>query len=570
MKVYEKGGNRIWTLSNSTFLAGGGEGNVHVVGDTALKIYLDPGKMIAEGKISDLASISDPNVIRPRDVICNEKGKAIGYTMRYVPNTLTLCQLFPRSFREREGLDHQKILDLVRTMQQNVQNIHRAGVLVVDLNEMNTLVSQDFTQAFWIDVDSYQTRHFPATAIMPSVSDPLVKHGAFTEMSDWFSFGIIAFQLFIGIHPYKGKHPAIKGMEDRMAAGVSIFDPQVSVPKVCYSLDVIPAVYRDWFRAVFQDKKRVPPPSDLHAVAQILQPLFRTMASTGHLTVQEIRRFESTIRSFFYSGNAGAEVVQTDTGVWLGSSPVKAPISQSVQVGYTAVGGHAILAQLSTNQIILTTAGTGENIPFVSYADEVSSYEGRVYVRSHDQILEVLFTETQHPDGRPKIIAAPRVVCSVMERASHLFQGGVIQNMLGSVYVSLFPRTKASYQIRLPELDGLKVVESRFDSGVLMVTAAKKGVYTRFIFRFADDYLSYDMRKVEDITPAGLNFVTLDSGVCVCLTEDDRLELFSAKKGSAQIKVVDDKMLGGDMLLVKRGGRLGFVRGHTLYEMRMQ
>lgn len=570
MKVNIKGTKTSVVLNKNDFLASGGEGSVYVKGDTAFKIYTDPSKMLPAGKIVELASITDPNVIRPKDIICDEHGKSLGYTMRYVSDTLALCQLFPRAFREREGLDHTQVTALVQSMRHNVADIHKAGVLVVDLNEMNVLVSNDFKQAYWIDVDSYQTKHYPATAIMASVKDPLVHHNDFTENSDWFSFGILAFQLFIGIHPFKGKHPTLKGMEDRMKAGVSVFDPSVSLPRVCYPMDVIPSPYRDWFKAVFQDKKRVAPPADLHAAVVNLVAQVRTLVSSGHLDITKLRSHDYGLRRYFYHGSANTEVVHGDNGsVWVGTG-VATNITDPIEVGYTPVGQTPVIARIdkATSQVKLWAAG-GE-VSFVSRADEISSYDGRLYVRNRDRVLEVVLTETQHADGRPKVIAATRDLAMVMERASRLFPGGVLQDMLGSVFVSLFPRSKASFQVRVPELDSLKIVDARFDSGVLMILATKKGKYSRFIFRFTEDYTSYDVREVEDIQPTGLNFVTLESGVCVCLTEEENLELFSAKKGSGATKVVDDKILGNDMRLVKRSGRLGFLRGNALYEMRMK
>ena len=64
------------------------------------------------------------------------------------------------------------------------------------------------------------------------------------------------------------------------------------------------------------------------------------------------------------------------------------------------------------------------------------------------------------------------------------------------------------------------------------------------VFRFDPDFQGYDIRKIENITPSGLNFTVLDSGVCVSLTEDEKLEVFSVSKGSTSIKSVEDPMLG--------------------------
>ena len=89
------------------------------------------------------------------------------------------------------------------------------------------------------------------------------------------------------------------------------------------------------------------------------------------------------------------------------------------------------------------------------------------------------------------------------------------------------------------------------------------------MFRF-DAGMGYDVRVEQDVTPAGLNFTVLDSGVCVTLTENDQLELFSVRRGSTQVKIIDDQMLGGDMTLGRRGGQVVFSRGSKLYSMRMK
>ena len=59
---------------------------------------------------------------------------------------------------------------------------------------------------------------------MDSVRD---RHAAgWNEGTDWFSFALVSFQMFVGIHPYKGKHPALKTLDERMAQNVSVLHPR--------------------------------------------------------------------------------------------------------------------------------------------------------------------------------------------------------------------------------------------------------------------------------------------------------------------------------------------------------
>jgi DNA-binding helix-hairpin-helix protein with protein kinase domain len=195
-----KGKGHIIDLNNKNFLAQGGEGSVYVIGKTAYKIYNDPKKMLPLGKIRELSVLTDKNIIKPDEVL-TVKNQEVGYTMRFVDDTYALCQLFTKAFRQRNNLQHDTMFKLIQSLQNLVKHIHEKKILVVDLNEMNFLASTDFKDIYAIDVDSYQTPTYKATAIMESIRDRHTKN--FNEGSDWFSFAILAFQMFIGIHPYK-------------------------------------------------------------------------------------------------------------------------------------------------------------------------------------------------------------------------------------------------------------------------------------------------------------------------------------------------------------------------------
>jgi len=144
------------SLTKNDFLASGGEGEVYIKSGTAYKIYHEPSKIIPAGKVNELSAIKNPNVIRPQSYVLDSKNKPIGYTMRYVPDTLALCQLFTKAFRNRNNIDHDMMQGLIRNLHQIVVDVHKANILIVDLNEMNFLVSPDFKDVFAIDTDSYQ------------------------------------------------------------------------------------------------------------------------------------------------------------------------------------------------------------------------------------------------------------------------------------------------------------------------------------------------------------------------------------------------------------------------------
>jgi hypothetical protein len=196
--------------------------------------------------------------------------------------------------------------------------------------------------------------------------------------------------------------------------------------------------------------------------------------------------------------------------------------------------------------------------------EALTVYEGRFYVKTGTTLGELQFIEL--PGG---IRAALKAVGTAMEQATQLFDGAAIQSVLGSYYVSLFPQPGTCCSIRLPELDGYRVVDARFENNVLMIVSTKEGRYDRFVLRFDERHAGYDIRVVRDVAYSGLNFVVLDNGICLHLNENEELELFLNRKGSENVRVITDRAVRG-VRLFKNGTQGLFSRGDRLYSMRMQ
>ena len=168
------------------------------------------------------------------------------------------------------------------------------------------------------------------------------------------------------------------------------------------------------------------------------------------------------------------------------------------------------------------------------------------------------------------MLPSSRVIGSVMMKATRLFEGVAIQNLLGTHYASILTAPGLCRQARLRELDGYRVIDAKMEGGVLFVVAAEAGRYDRFIFRFAADFGDYDVRCARDITPTGISFTALESGVVLHLNDEDALEIFSARKGSAQLSVLKDDALRGDAKLFRHGSQALFARGSKLYKLKMR
>jgi len=553
MNVYVQG--KKVRLTQAEFRAQGGQGAVYVKDGTAYKVYADPVHMIPPAKIAALSALALPDIIKPQDVLTDAQRAPVGYTMPGVAGGFVLCQTFPRTFRDREGLTPDLTLGLVRRLQQGVAHVHSRHILIVDLNEMNFLVDPAFRRVFFLDVDSYQTPHFPATALMESVRD---RHaGAWNEGTDWFSFAVVSFQMFVGIHPYKGKHPTLKTLDERMAHNVSVLHPDVSVPAACLPFDVIPRAWRDWYHAVLDCGQRCPPPRDLVAAVTLFPKAQRT-AGSGLFHIEHRLDCEGAIVSYT------ANVIVTTEAVYVNGRRL-ADAAPGTKIGLSAPGGLPIAATLERGRVCLFDLTRGVPVPCDIAAEQLTAAEGRLYVKHGAALVEIGFLELP-----ARLLPQLKTVGAVLENATQLFEGVALQSLLGAWYASLLAGRGLCHQVRLAELDGAQVLDARLLGGVLMVAAARAGRYEKLVFRFDADYGAYDVRVIPDVAGAGLNFVVLGSGVCLHLTDRDELEVFPARRGAAGLKVIADAALGGDCLLLHDGPQAMLARGGALSGFAMQ
>lgn len=263
----ETGGSLV--LTSADHVATGGEGAVYLKGGTVYKVFLDPAKAIAAGmerKVPLLSALRHPGIAAPTGLLRNKQGQLLGLSLPRA-NGEALCKLFTNTWRDNHQFGAQETARVVDAMRDITRVAHAHNALMVDANELNWLVAG--TQPVAIDVDSWQLPGFPATAIMPSIRD--YSAAAFTPGSDWFAWAVVTFQLWTGIHPYKGTHPdfARSALEARMRARASVFDARVRLPGAVRPLTDIPPVLRNWYEQVLAGTERSEPPS---ATASAIAP----------------------------------------------------------------------------------------------------------------------------------------------------------------------------------------------------------------------------------------------------------------------------------------------------------
>lgn len=561
MKVFIKGKGEV-NLTQSDFIAAGGQGSVYGKGNVAFKIYTDPKNMLPVAKIQELSVLKNSAIIKPEDILLDDKNRVIGYTMPLLKNTYTLCQLFPKAFRQRENLSHTQMFELVKKLQEIIKHCHDSKILVVDLNELNFLADKKFKEIYAIDTDSYQTPSFHATAIMDSIRD---RHSPniFNEGTDWFSFAITSFQMIIGIHPYKGKHSKIKDIDERMLKNISVLNKDVALPPVCYDTQIIPPNYLKWYDAVLEQGKRLPPPFGNEFV-QLVATKIKTIVGSNKFDIQEIKDYVDEV--YNYIAFSGAEVITTEKNIVLNNKLLNS-LPNYTTIGVSPKKNHIIFARVDNGKLRLFDLTAQKDIETNISSDDVMSYNGTIYSKISGTIVELQFIETG-----TNIVPTTKVTCQTMVNSTSVFDGVIIQNMLGSFYASIFPTSGLSYQINIKELKAYtKILDAKYDNKILFVVAIDAlGKTDQLIIRFDEKFEAYDIRKHENISFTGINFVVLDSGICVCINPSEQVEIFSHSINSQTLKIIDDPVISSDMKLYKNGTKVLFANGSKMYTMKMK
>lgn len=549
------------TLSKQDYIAAGGEGTVCRKGSVAYKVYHDPNKIIAVAKIRELAPLAAlPNVLGPRDILLDAKdNKPIGFTMPYIDRTEFLCRMFSKGFKSDNGITGDTVMHLVKCMQQTVSSIHHEGILVVDLNEMNFLLNDGFTEVLFIDVDSYQTKSFKATAIMESIRDRIVKSNAFTEASDWFSFAVVSFQMYTGYHPYrKGKHPKYgpNDWSERMDKGLSVFHPEVTVGPPWSDWSVIPPAHLDWLKAVLgpTGDRTEPPLPDLSRPVAVLRPV--VVKGTDQFEVTIYRDYgETVIGAWFFDG---IDCAVTQLGVYVGGNLVKRFISKPGKLSLARVPGqHPVLAQHDGREVVFEVLG-GDLVGRIA-ADKVMQYDGRIYTAYNGVLTQNSF---MYMNGKP--LHLMKSVGNVLQQSTSMFPGVAVQDVLGTCWLNLPYADGKCSNTHVPELDGHRIIDAKYESSIFMTVAEKDGKFRRFVLFMSEDCSSYHLRIDDDPPDPSVHFTVLANGICVHQSSDQTVEVF---KEVGKVKVVDGPPFHTGGRLLNDTTSVMFLDGGRLYRV---
>jgi H/ACA ribonucleoprotein complex subunit 3 len=268
----------------SKTLGVGGEATVYPVGPWAFKVYNPPNhpnyfnkpneQEMARRRLREqpqkLASFPHlPNkVVQPQFMVYNKKGDVIGYAMRLIENVEPLYKYSEVDFRQGGALSAH-VNEIFKDLHPTVRDVHKTAI-IGDFNDLNVLVRTNPFEALIIDSDSFDFGPFRTRMYTPKFLDPLLADlntptislgMPYTEDSDWYAFAVMLLQCLLLTDPYNGvyrsKDPT-KRVEhvERWKHRITIFHPDVKVPKKSISYKVLPDDLLHYFHEVFHKDRR--------------------------------------------------------------------------------------------------------------------------------------------------------------------------------------------------------------------------------------------------------------------------------------------------------------------------
>ena len=394
---------------------------------------------------------------------------------------------------------------------------------------------------------------------MENIRDRTIKNNKWTEDSDWFSFAIIIFQMWIGIHPYKGKHPNYKPDEwlKRMEDGISIFDKDVTIPKLCEDFSIIPKSHLNWMKDIFLKNKRYHPPELSDDIQFSVPEQFRFVNVNSNFEINLELEIRETIKDVF--NILGINYIVGSTKLFKDKNDLSIDTVNCKKVFICNTGDFSPIVCKLKNDTLISEDISGKVVHTVKTSNAMSR-NGCVYYICGDQLVESVYNKFGN-----NIVCSASVSSNIHPLSTQIFDGVVFHNLLGKNYIVLPYEKSKCINMYVPELDGYRLIDAKSEKNICGIIAEKKGQYDRFILDFNPSFIKYDIRKTNGVQYCEINLTVLPNGVTI-LACQDCVEIF---KGSG-VKIVDNPPFNSVTKIFNVNGKFFFVDGNKIFSSKMK
>ena len=447
MKLFERNGrNIIFSKNDFTANISGGEGTIYINKGYAYKVFHDSTKAIPEQKIIELKNIKNQNVITPINAIYNKDSNVIGYKMLSLDNYITLSRLFANSFLKRNNINLNKIASLASQIRQGFLDIHSQNCLVIDGNEANYMVDSNFKYVKFIDTDSFQTPSFKGSAFSPSTIAPdKIKTKDFDVGSDNYVLATILCLLYVGIHPFKGRHPDFskRDMDGRKEQGISIFDEKTSLPKTVRSFKNIPDELLDWMIAVFKNEERNNPPEITAKRGEGNNTKIDIKKDVLKISFKKEFSF-APVNTFSYFG---AEIVEGVNNVLRDNVAYRKKSEETL-----FLGEETYFVKNSSGKLEIRDDKQYYDVNIS--CDKIFSFGGDVFCKSFDKIQQLFIAKNNN-----KITVGFKNTKSIMPYSTDFYNNVLVEQIFDKKFF-LIREKGCIYEKEIKELNSFKIINA--------------------------------------------------------------------------------------------------------------
>lgn len=533
MRVFVDGFNKHIELPPTC--VSGGEGDVYIKDKYAYKIYHDKNKALSIEKFNELKELDRPNIIKPESLIYDDNKNIIGYAMKAIPKCFSLSRLVTNDFRNQYSIDDTLVYKLIQQMRDTIEFIHNKGCLIVDGNEMNFLVDENFENVFFIDVDSYQTKSFQANAYSISTLDPLVETTKkFTSGSDWFGFGILACNLLVGIHPFKGNYKGIshtikKGdVTSRMKLKKSIFNNKVAVNSAVRDFSIIPQHYKEWFLNIFESENRKPAPKNIFDIKVVDQLFNKNIIFNETVKSTELFKHSTKILNFIINEN---DMYIKDSNSFINLKDKSNYKYKEKETSMFFINKEGYLIKNTDSIEIFDLKNKTINKTNI-ISNNVFIVDNRIYSLYNNNLQEL-----KYDFGKLLILNSWHVIEDTLE----LFTNMLVQKV-SNKNILYIPFDKDNCSIlNLKELENKKIVNASYKNRMIEIVYYEKGIYKRTIIKLNASMKISKIIYEEETEILSINNITLDNGIFISIFHDREIMLTSNSFEKDNINIINDK-----------------------------
>lgn len=260
--------NRRLKLGPKDLIGQGGEASVYRAGPHALKIFSGDAatRRAKETKVRAFPRAVPAFVLAPLGPVTDPHQEFLGYGMNLLDGAVDVRCYGDRKYREAK-VPQAEAAALLAQIGGRLGELHRAGLVVGDLNDGNVLV-KDRTPYF-IDADSYQFGTHLCTVAHERFLDPrlygaeLSRQQAFSQDSDWYAFDVLVYSSLLFVHPYGGVLAGAPTLLRRAEARSSLLRAGVKLPRSALIPECLSEALLERFLDTFERDRRGPFPLTL-------------------------------------------------------------------------------------------------------------------------------------------------------------------------------------------------------------------------------------------------------------------------------------------------------------------